>query len=77
MIMCLRVCRLAEERMAREGAETRLRLQEDQLAELQEDLRRVSENTPHSDSLQTVLILKHILYTVITALLLMCLSDYL
>uniref|UniRef100_A0A3B4V1X8 Cingulin b n=1 Tax=Seriola dumerili TaxID=41447 RepID=A0A3B4V1X8_SERDU len=45
--------RLAEERMAREGAESRLRLQEDQLAELQEELRRVSENSSHSDSLQT------------------------
>ncbi|KAF3707331.1 Cingulin [Channa argus] len=45
--------RLAEERMAREGAESRLRLQEDQLAELQEELRRVSENYPHSDSLHT------------------------
>ncbi|XP_023265680.1 cingulin-like isoform X1 [Seriola lalandi dorsalis] len=44
---------LAEERMAREGAESRLRLHEDQLAELQEELRRVSENSPHSDSLQT------------------------
>ncbi|XP_042362716.1 cingulin isoform X2 [Plectropomus leopardus] len=44
---------LAEERMAREMAESRLRLQEDQLAELQEELRRVSENSPHSDSLQT------------------------
>ncbi|XP_070702799.1 cingulin isoform X2 [Pempheris klunzingeri] len=44
---------LAEERMAREGAESRLRLQEDQLAELQEELRRVSENSPHSDSLHT------------------------
>uniref|UniRef100_A0AAQ5YIV3 Myosin tail domain-containing protein n=1 Tax=Amphiprion ocellaris TaxID=80972 RepID=A0AAQ5YIV3_AMPOC len=43
---------LAEERMAREGAESRLRLQEDQLAGLQEELRRVSENSPHSDSLQ-------------------------
>ncbi|XP_049457460.1 cingulin isoform X4 [Epinephelus fuscoguttatus] len=43
---------LAEERMAREMAESRLRLQEDQLAELQEELRRVSENSPHSDSLQ-------------------------
>ncbi|XP_029299639.1 cingulin isoform X2 [Cottoperca gobio] len=43
---------LAEERMAREKAESRLRLQEDQLAELQEELRRVSENSPHSDSLQ-------------------------
>ena len=41
--------------MSREGAETRLRLQEDLLAELQEDLRRVSENSPYSDSLQTVL----------------------
>ncbi|KAK5854891.1 hypothetical protein PBY51_005044 [Eleginops maclovinus] len=44
---------LAEERMAREGAESRVRRQEDQLAELQEDLRRVSEDSPHSDSLQT------------------------
>uniref|UniRef100_A0A8C9YRG0 Cingulin b n=1 Tax=Sander lucioperca TaxID=283035 RepID=A0A8C9YRG0_SANLU len=43
---------LAEERIAREGAVSRLRLQEDQLAELQEELRRVSENSPHSDSLQ-------------------------
>uniref|UniRef100_A0A3Q1GAC8 Cingulin b n=1 Tax=Acanthochromis polyacanthus TaxID=80966 RepID=A0A3Q1GAC8_9TELE len=43
---------LAEERMAREGAESRLRLQEDQLAGLQEELRRVSENSPHSDSLE-------------------------
>lgn len=40
--------------MAREGAESRLRLQEDQLAELQEELRRVAEISP-SDSLQTVL----------------------
>ncbi|XP_070777946.1 cingulin isoform X2 [Enoplosus armatus] len=44
---------LAEERMSREGVESRLRLQEDQLAELQEELRRVSENPLHSDSLQT------------------------
>ncbi|XP_053303181.1 cingulin isoform X1 [Pleuronectes platessa] len=44
---------LAEERMAREGAETRLRIQEDLLAELQEDLRRVSENSPYSGSLHT------------------------
>ncbi|KAM7384437.1 hypothetical protein PAMA_011672 [Pampus argenteus] len=44
---------LAEERMAREASESRLRLQEDQLAELQEELRRVSENSPLSDSLQT------------------------
>nr|XP_046274128.1 cingulin isoform X2 [Scatophagus argus] len=44
---------LARERMSREVAESRLRLQEDQLAELQEELRRVSENSCHSDSLQT------------------------
>ncbi|KAM4630399.1 cingulin isoform 1-T2 [Polymixia lowei] len=44
---------LAEVRMAREGAESRVRQQEDQLAELQEELRRVSENSPHTDSLQT------------------------
>lgn len=44
---------LAEERMAREAAESRLRLQEDQLAGLQEELRRVSEISPRSDSLQT------------------------
>ncbi|KAF0024566.1 hypothetical protein F2P81_023368 [Scophthalmus maximus] len=43
---------LDEERMTREGAEIRLCLQEDQLAELQEELRRVSENSPRSDSLQ-------------------------
>ncbi len=63
ILMCLCVCvythvcvsRLAEERMSRELAESRLRLQEDQLAELQEELRRVSENSPNSDSLQTVL----------------------
>ncbi|KAM9824644.1 cingulin [Neosynchiropus ocellatus] len=43
---------ITEERMAREAAESRLRLQEDQLAELQEELRRVSD-VPHSDSLHT------------------------
>ncbi|XP_053719574.1 cingulin isoform X3 [Synchiropus splendidus] len=43
---------ITEERMAREAAESRLRLQEDQLAELQEELRRVSD-MPHSDSLHT------------------------
>uniref|UniRef100_A0A3Q1EYT4 Cingulin b n=1 Tax=Acanthochromis polyacanthus TaxID=80966 RepID=A0A3Q1EYT4_9TELE len=52
------LCRLAEERMAREGAESRLRLQEDQLAGLQEELRRVSENSPHSDSLEDVMTLR-------------------
>lgn len=41
--------------MARDGAESRLHLQEDQLAELQEELRRVAENSPRSDSLQMVL----------------------
>ncbi|XP_054909866.1 cingulin isoform X2 [Poeciliopsis prolifica] len=44
---------LAAERMAREVAESRLRLQEDQLAHLQEELRRVSENLPQSDSFQS------------------------
>ncbi|XP_029919489.1 cingulin isoform X2 [Myripristis murdjan] len=44
---------LAELRMAREGAESRVRQQEDQLAELQEELRRLSESSPHTDSLQT------------------------
>lgn len=52
--MCLCMCRLARERMSREAAESRLRLQEDQLAELQEELRRISENSSHSDSMQTV-----------------------
>ena len=45
--------------MSRELSESRLRLHEDQLAELQEELRRVSENSPHSDSLQTVLTYTH------------------
>ncbi|XP_029023847.2 cingulin [Betta splendens] len=44
---------LAVERMAREKAESRVRLQEDQLAELQEELRRLAETSPRSDSLQT------------------------
>nr|XP_057902404.1 cingulin isoform X2 [Doryrhamphus excisus] len=44
---------LAEERIAREMSESRMRLQEDQLAELQEELRRVSETGPPSDSLST------------------------
>lgn len=51
------VHRLAKERMSRDVAESRLRLQEDQLAELQEELRRVSENS--SDSLQTVITHTH------------------
>lgn len=41
--------------MSTEVAESRLRLQEDQLAELQEELRRISENSTHSDSMQAVL----------------------
>lgn len=53
--MCMHVCRLAMERMSREEAESRLHLLEDQLAELQEELRRVSETSFHSDSLQTVI----------------------
>lgn len=54
-IFSLCVCfRLAEERIAREIAESRLHMLEDQLAELQEELRRVSENSSHSDSMQTV-----------------------
>ncbi|XP_061598269.1 cingulin isoform X2 [Cololabis saira] len=44
---------LAGERMAREAAKSRSDLQEDQLAQLQEELRRVSENSPQTDSLQT------------------------
>uniref|UniRef100_A0A674NLQ5 Cingulin b n=1 Tax=Takifugu rubripes TaxID=31033 RepID=A0A674NLQ5_TAKRU len=44
---------LAMERMSREAAESRLHLLEDQLAELQEELRRVSETSFHPDSLQT------------------------
>ncbi|XP_061122721.1 cingulin isoform X2 [Syngnathus typhle] len=42
---------LAEERIGREMAESRLRLQEDQLAELQDALRR--ETPTHPDSLRT------------------------
>lgn len=44
---------LTEERMSREAAESRLRLQEDQLAGLQEELRRVAELAPLSNSTQT------------------------
>ncbi|MEQ2286632.1 hypothetical protein AMECASPLE_004332 [Ameca splendens] len=44
---------LAAEKMAREVAESRLHLQEDQLAQLQEELRKVSENLPLSDSFQS------------------------
>ncbi|XP_034016280.1 LOW QUALITY PROTEIN: cingulin [Thalassophryne amazonica] len=47
------VCRLSEERMARVSSESRLHHQEDQLAELQDQLRRVSGISPHTDSLQT------------------------
>ncbi|KAJ3608800.1 hypothetical protein NHX12_023330 [Muraenolepis orangiensis] len=48
------VLKLAEGRMAREGAESAVRQQEDQLAEMQEELRRISEGSPHGDdSLRT------------------------
>ncbi|XP_051948243.1 cingulin-like isoform X2 [Xyrauchen texanus] len=43
---------MVELRMDREGAESRLRHQEDQLAQLQEELRRMSENSPQSDTIQ-------------------------
>ncbi|XP_076157344.1 cingulin isoform X2 [Alosa pseudoharengus] len=46
---------LAVVRREQEGAETRLQQQEDQLAHLQEELRGVSENTPHTETLQTEL----------------------
>ncbi|KAM9420075.1 cingulin isoform 1-T1 [Salvelinus alpinus] len=42
---------LTQLRMAREGAEFRVRQQEDQLAELQEELRGIPENTPQTDSM--------------------------
>ncbi|XP_070969782.1 cingulin isoform X2 [Oncorhynchus clarkii lewisi] len=42
---------LTQLRMAREGAESRVRQQEDQLAELQEELRGMPENTPQTDSM--------------------------
>lgn len=45
--------------MDRERAESRLRLQEDELAHLQEELRRMSENSPQSDTLQLVCTQKH------------------
>ncbi len=41
-------------RMDREAAESRLRQQEDQLAQLQEELRRMLENSPQSDTMQLV-----------------------
>lgn len=40
--------------MDREVAESRLRQQEDQLAQLQEELRRMMENSPQSDTMQLV-----------------------
>ncbi|XP_051527713.1 cingulin-like isoform X2 [Myxocyprinus asiaticus] len=43
---------MVELRMDREGAESRLQHQEDQLAQLQEELRRMSENSPQSDTIQ-------------------------
>lgn len=47
---------LAVMRREQEGAESRLQQQEDQLAKMQEELRGVSENTPHTDKLQTELV---------------------
>ncbi|XP_023815451.1 cingulin [Oryzias latipes] len=44
---------LSAERKARDAAESRLLLQEDQLAQLQEELRRVSEFPPQAGSTQT------------------------
>ncbi|XP_067111419.1 cingulin isoform X3 [Osmerus mordax] len=50
---------LTQLRMAREEAESRVRQHEDQLAELQEELRGISESSPHTVSLQTdVMMLK-------------------
>ncbi|XP_067281739.1 cingulin isoform X2 [Pseudorasbora parva] len=43
---------MVELRMDRELAESRLRQQEDQLAQLQEELRRMPENFPQSDTVQ-------------------------
>ncbi|XP_067217431.1 cingulin isoform X2 [Chanodichthys erythropterus] len=43
---------MVELRMDREVAESRLRQQEDQLAQLQEELRRMMENSPQSDTMQ-------------------------
>lgn len=43
---------MVELRMDRELAESRLRQQEDQLAQLQEELRRMPENSPDSDTMQ-------------------------
>ncbi|XP_017337215.1 cingulin isoform X2 [Ictalurus punctatus] len=48
--------RLVELRLEKEGAESRFHQQEDQLAQLQEELRRVSESTPQTDSLQMDLV---------------------
>lgn len=47
------VFRLLELQLEKEGAESRFRQQEDQLAQQQEELRRVSENTPPSDMVHT------------------------
>ncbi|XP_077051249.1 cingulin isoform X1 [Siphateles boraxobius] len=43
---------MVELRMDRELVESRLRQQEDQLAQLQEELRRMPENSPQSDTMQ-------------------------
>lgn len=48
------VFRLVELSTEKERLESRFHQQEDQLAELQEELRRVPEMTPPTDSLHTV-----------------------
>lgn len=45
---------MVELRMDRELVESRLRQQEDQLAQLQEELRRMPETSPQSDTMQLV-----------------------
>ncbi|XP_053087413.1 cingulin isoform X1 [Pangasianodon hypophthalmus] len=48
--------RLVELRLEKEGVESRFHQQEDQLAQLQEELRRVSESTPQTDSMHMDLV---------------------
>ncbi|TSO05443.1 Cingulin [Bagarius yarrelli] len=48
---------LVDLRLEKERAESRCHQQQDQLAQLQEELRRVSESTPHSESLHMDLVM--------------------
>ncbi|KAI4878508.1 hypothetical protein NFI96_010451 [Prochilodus magdalenae] len=48
---------LLELRMEKEGVESRMHQQEDQLAQLQEEMRRIPENTTQTDSLHTDLMM--------------------